>query len=202
VLGYRSNVSLQVRVTDSESITRLLSEWSNGDRAALDRLTPAVYHQLHTLARTYLLRNRGSHTLQPTAVISELYVRLIDQAAVQWNSRAHFFGIAARLMRQILVDHVRSQRAAKRGGNAMPVTLNDAHALSPESRAPDVLDLDRALSRLAEFDGRKSDIVEFRYFGGMTREEIASALGVSVGTVKRDLSLAEAWLRRELTRKS
>lgn len=186
-------------MTGSRSITQLLIDWSEGNPAALDELTPRVYRELHALARTYLSRGRPHQTLQPTELINEVYLRLIDRSqAVQWENRSHFFGIAARLMRLVLVDNARARRAAKRGGEAVPVTLQEAVAFSPQ-RAPDVLDLDEALSRLSQFDDRKSKVVELRYFGGLSREEIAAALGLTVATVKRDLRLGEAWLRRYLT---
>lgn len=185
-------------MSDPRSITQLLIEWRAGDRAALDELTPCVYRELHALARTYLSRGGRSHTLQPTEVIDELYLRLIDPSqSVQWENRAHFFGIAARMMRMILVDYSRARRAAKRGGDAGPVTLKETAVLSP-GRAPDVLEVDEALSRLAELDERKAKVIELHYFGGMTREEIAAELGLTVSTVKRDLRLAVAWLRRSL----
>jgi RNA polymerase sigma factor (TIGR02999 family) len=184
-------------MADPAFITRILNDWSSGNQAALDALTPHVYGELHVLARAYLRRGRPNQTLQPTALINEAYLRLIDQAQpVRFENRAHFFGIAAHLMRQVLVDYSRCHFAAKRGAGATPVTLEMAAGLSPI--APDVLELDEALSRLADFDSRRAAIVEMRYFGAMTREEIAAALDVSVGTVKRDLRLAVAWLRSYL----
>jgi RNA polymerase sigma factor (TIGR02999 family) len=186
-------------VSESASITQLLSAWSAGDRTALDDLTPQVHRELHALARRYLGRDRGNWTLQPTALINEAYLRLIDQSQpVQWEGRSHFFGIAAHLMRNILVDYARSRRAAKRGGDAVHVTLTPTVALSTDSHPPDMLDLDDALNRLAQVDERKARLIELRYFGGMTREEIACASGLTLATVKRDLRLAEAWLRRDL----
>ena len=184
-------------MTDARSITRLLNDWANGESTALEELTPLVYGELHALARTYLSRRRHQ-TLQPTELIDELYLRLIDRSLPpRWESRSHFFGIAARLMRRVLVDHARARRAAKRGGDAHPVTLEETIAWSP-ARAPDVLEVDEVLSRLSEFDERKAKVIELRYFGGMKREEIAAALGLTLSTVKRDLRLAEAWLRRAL----
>jgi RNA polymerase sigma factor (TIGR02999 family) len=186
-------------VTEASSTTRLLLDWGGGNRDALQELTPHVYRELHGLARAYLNRGRHSLTLQPTALINEVYLRLIDQAPpVQWENRSHFFGVAARLMRNILVDYSRARRAAKRGGEAIVVTLEETMVFSSTSQAPDILDVDAALSRLAQFDERKAKVIELRYFGGMTREEVASAAGLTVATVKRDLRLAEAWLRREL----
>ena len=181
------------------TITRLLIDWGNGDDAALDELTPLVYKELHALARMYLSRGHRSGALQPTELIDELYLRLIDQSVrVRWENRSHFFGIAARLMRLVLVDHARARRAAKRGGGSDPMTLEETVALSP-GHAPDVLEVDEAMCRLAEVDERKAKVTELRYFGGMRRDEIAVALGLTLPTVKRDLRLAEAWLRRYLT---
>jgi len=183
----------------SRSITGLLNDWAGGDKSALEELTPLVYGELHALARTYLSRGRRHQTLQPTELIDELYLRLIDRSLPDhWENRSHFFGIAARLMRLVLVDHARERRAAKRGGGADPVTLKETMALSP-ARAPDVLEVDEALSRLGQLDERKAKVIELRYFGGMKREEIAEAMGLTLPTVKRDLRLGEAWLRRFLT---
>ena len=179
-------------------ITELLVDWSRGSDAALAELTPRVYRELHALARGYLGRGRANTTLQPTALINETYLRLIGKP-VQFENRSHFFGIAARVMRLILVDHARAWSAARRGGGCGAVTLDEAIASTP-GQAPDVLDVDLALNRLAEIDERKAKVVELRYFGGMSREEIATALGLTVPTVKRDLRLAEAWLRQHLNR--
>jgi RNA polymerase sigma factor (TIGR02999 family) len=179
-------------------ITQLLTDWSKGNRAALDELTPHVYRELHALARAYLSRERRQQTLQPTALINEVYVRLVDQPPlVEWEGRAHFFGIAARLMRNIVVDYARARQAAKRGGGVTPVTLDDAAALSP-THPPDILDVDEALRRLTQVDERVAHIIELRYFGGMTGEEIACSSGLSLATVKRKLRFGEAWLRRYL----
>jgi RNA polymerase sigma factor (TIGR02999 family) len=186
------------QVTEASSTTRLLLDWGSGNSAALQELTPHVYRELHALARAYLNRGRHSVTLQPTALINEVYLRLIDQSPVRWEDRSHFFGVSARLMRNILVDYTRARRAAKRGGSAIVVTLEETMAFSPTRHPPDILDVDSALSRLASFDERKAKVIELRYFGGMTREEVASAAGLTLATVKRDLRLAEAWLRREL----
>ena len=182
----------------SHSVSQLLIAWGRGEPAALEQLTPRVYSELHKLARAYLRRGRLNRSLQPTALINEAYLRLLDQAQpVQWENRAHFFGIAARLMRLILVDHARALHAAKRGGAGAAVTLDDCMAVSP-GRAPDVLEVDEALDRLAAVDERKAKVIELRYFGGMDREEVAFAMGLTVPTVKRDLRLGEAWLRRFL----
>ena len=180
------------------TITRLLTEWSQGNQAALAELTPRVHRELHAIAKAYLRRGLGHQTLQPTALINEAWLRLLGQSqALQWENRAHFFGIAARLMRIVLVDHARSKGAIKRGGAAETVTLDESMALCP-NRAPDVLEVSEALDQLAKVDERKAKVIEFRYFGGMDREEIAVALGLTVATVKRDLRLGEAWLRRFL----
>jgi RNA polymerase sigma factor (TIGR02999 family) len=180
------------------SVSQLLIAWGRGEPAALEQLTPRVYGELHKLARAYLRRGSSGQSLQPTALINEAFLRLLDQSQpVQWENRAHFFGIAARLMRLILVDHARGHHAIKRGGAAAVVTLDDCMAVSP-GRAPDVLEVHEALDRLAEVDERKAKVIEMRYFGGMDREEVAAALGLTVPTVKRDLRLGEAWLRRFL----
>jgi len=179
-------------------VTQLLVAWSQGNRAALDELTPHVYRELHSLAVSYLRRGRPNQTLQPTALINEACLRLLGQPElVKWHDRAHFFGIAARLMRMVLVDYARSRAAGKRGGVLQPVTLEDAMAFASD-RAPDVLDVNEALDELAKMDERKAKVIELRYFGGMEREEIATALSLTVATVKRDLRLGEAWLRRFL----
>jgi RNA polymerase sigma-70 factor (ECF subfamily) len=183
---------------ESPSVSQLLIAWGRGEPAALEQLTPRVYGELHKLARAYLRRGSSGQSLQPTALINEAYLRLLDQSQpVRWENRAHFFGIAARLMRLILVDHARAHHAIKRGGAAAVVTLDDCMAVSP-GRAPDVLEVHEALDRLAAVDERKAKVIEMRYFGGMDREEVATALGLTVPTVKRDLRLGEAWLRRFL----
>ena len=180
------------------SVSELLIAWGQGEPAALEQLTPRVYGELHRLARAYLRRGSSGRSLQPTALINEAFLRLLDQSPpVQWENRAHFFGIAARLMRMILVDHARANHAVKRGGAAVNVTLEDCVAVSP-TRAPDVLEINEALDGLAAVDERKAKVIEMRYFGGMDREEVAAALGLTISTVKRDLRLGEAWLRRFL----
>ncbi len=183
------------------SITRLLIQWREGNQTALADLTPQVQRELHVIARTYLRRGRANQTLQPTALINEAWLRLLGQSqAPQWENRAHFFGIAARLMRIVLVDHARSRAAAKRGGAVEVVTLEESIALS-SNRAPDVLEVSEALDQLEKVDERKANVIELRYFGGMEREEIATALGLTLATVKRDLRLGEAWLRQFLLSK-
>jgi len=180
------------------SITGLLIEWSDGNQAALAELAPQVHRELHALAKSYLRKGRPNQTLQPTALINEAWLRLIDRSQpLRWESRAHFYGIAARLMRIVLVDCVRSRNTAKRGGALRAVTMAENTALSA-NRAPDVLEVSEALDQLAKVDERKAKVIELRYFGGMDREEIAAVLGMSVATVKRDLRLGEAWLKRFL----
>ena len=191
-------MSESVPMEGGPSVTQLLLEWGRGNRAALDQLTPQVYRELHAIARAYLSRARGDQTLQPTALINEAFIRLIDQSQpIQWENRAHFFGIAARIMRLVLVDYARARQAEKRGAGAVAVTLDEARLFAP-TRAPDVIEIHEALNKLAEVDERKAKVVELRYFGGLSREEVAAALGLTVPTVKRDLRLAEAWLRRYL----
>jgi RNA polymerase sigma-70 factor, ECF subfamily len=174
-------------------VTRLLKDWSSGDSTALDQLIPIVYEELRAVAARYLRRERQDHTLQPTALVNEAYLRLIDQKQVQWQNRAHFIGVAAQMMRRILVDHAKNHNRAKRGGGARKVSLDEAVALS-EERADDLVELDEALTALEAFDERKSRVVEMRYFGGLSVEETAEVLSVSVITVARDWKLAKAWL--------
>lgn len=190
----------ELQLMDADrSISQLLSAWGDGDPAALEELTPKVYQELHKLARAYLRRGQPNPTLRPTELINEAYIRLLDQSQpTPWKSRAHFFGIAARLMRIILVDRARTNHAAKRGGGAGLVTLTDCDAIAAV-RPPDMLEIDQALEQLATVDERKARVIEMRYFGGMDREEVALALGLTVPTVKRDLRLGEAWLRRFLS---
>jgi len=185
--------------TPSNDITRLLLDWRSGKKAALDELTPLVYQELRKLAVSYLRRDRSDHTLQPTALIHEAYIRMVNQDLPDWKSRTHFFGVASNLMRQILVDHARKHHAAKRGAGLKKVTLEEAVIYSNE-KASNLLQLDDALTRLAEFDERKARVIELRYFGGLKVEETAEALGISVATAGRDLRMAEAWLRRELSK--
>ena len=185
-------------IQTSSQVTQWLLQWSGGDQAALDQLMPAVYTELHRVAVSYLRREQAGHTLQPTALVHEAYLRLVDESRVDWHSRAHFFGVAARLMRQILVDHARRRHAAKRGGGAFKVTLEDARA-NYEPPDLDLLALDHALNELAALDPQQSRVVELRFFGGLTLEETAEALGVSSKTVARDWEFARAWLHREMT---
>ena len=181
----------------SQNITHLLKEWSDGDQRALDRLTPLVYEELRQQAARYLRRERAGHSLQATALIHEAFLRLIDVKDVRWQNRAHFFAIAANLMRRILVDHARRRDAEKRGGSQILLTLDDAFAAA-EQPDVDLLAIDEALNRLAIIDAQQARVVELRFFSGLTVEETAAALGVSPKTVKRDWSVARAWLRREI----
>lgn len=181
-----------------QQVTQLLLAWGGGDQAALDELMPLVYEELRRLAHQCMSRERPGHTMQTSALVNEAYLRLIDQKSIHWQDRAHFFGIAARLMRQVLVDYARKRRYAKRGGDARRVPLDEAMIVS-EKRAADVVALDDALKSLAEIDTRQSQIVELRFFGGLSIEETAEVLAVSPGTVMRDWTLAKAWLRRAVT---
>lgn len=184
-------------ISSSKDLTRLLLAWSNGDERALDKLTPLVYDELRRLARRYLRRERSGHSLQATALVHEAFIRLIDQQQTPWESRLHFFGIAAQLMRQILVEHARSRQAAKRGGGALRLSLSQAGAIFPDPDV-DLVALDDALNLLARIDPQKSRLVELRFFSGLTIEETAEALGVSPATVIRQWRLAKAWLYREI----
>ncbi len=181
----------------SGEVTELLIRWSNGDRTALDRLMPLIYDELRRLARHYMRRERPGHTLQTTALVHEAYLKLVDQTKVRWHNRAHFFGIAANLMRQILVQHARRRHAAKRGGARSSVSLEDAVGLSEEP-VVDLVALDQALIRLDALDPQKSRIVELRFFGGLTVDETAEVLGLSPRTVKRQWRVAKAWLYDQL----
>jgi RNA polymerase sigma factor (TIGR02999 family) len=181
----------------SHNITHLLKEWSAGDQRALDRLTPLVYEELRQLATRYMRRERLGHTLQTTALIHEAYLRLIDANDVNWQSRAHFFAIAAKLMRRILVEHARRRDAHKRGGSVIRLPLDETLAVADKTDV-DLLAIDEALDRLAAVDPQQARVVELRFFSGLSVEETAAALGVSPKTVKRDWSVARAWLRREI----
>lgn len=185
-------------VEPSRDVTQLLTAWSNGDRSALEKLLPLVEVELHQLAHRYMSQERRDHTLQTTALVNEAYLRLIDQK-VNWQNRAHFFGIAARIMRRILIDHARQHLGPQRGGGKT-ISLEEVAVLSGE-RAAELVALDEALTTLAQLDERKSQVVELRYFGGLSVEETAAVLGVSVDTVTRDWRRAKAFLRRELSQK-
>lgn len=178
-------------------ITRLLIAWCDGDKTALDKLTPLVERELHRIARHYMHRENPGHTLQTTALVNEAYIRLVNQREVRWQNRAHFFGIAAQIMRRILLNHARNRHRVKRGGGAMQVSLSEAAVVSEEKSA-ELVALDEALERLAEVDERKARVVELRYFGGLSVEESAEVLGVSQVTVMRDWNMAKAWLTREM----
>jgi RNA polymerase sigma-70 factor, ECF subfamily len=183
----------------ASDVTQILLAVQDGDRDAPARLMPVVYDELRRLADHYLRQERPDHTLQGTALVHEAYLKLIDQTQVDWQNRAHFFGVAAQLMRQILVDHARRHRSSKRGGAQQKLTLDEAVDYS-QSRDVDLLALDDALTALAQRDERQSRIVELRFFGGLTIEETAVALDISPATVKVDWSMAKAWLRREISR--
>jgi RNA polymerase sigma factor (TIGR02999 family) len=185
--------------TPTNEVTQLLLAWGQGDRAALDRLMPLVYAELRRLAGHYLAGERQGHTLQATALVNEAYLQLVDSGAREWQNRAHFFGVAAQLMRRILVDHARARNSLKRGGGAQQITFDEGALVSHE-RFAEIVALDDALRALAAFDERKSRIVELRFFGGLSIEETAAALGVSPGTVMRDWTLAKAWLQREMSK--
>ena len=179
-------------------VTNLLLDWSNGDRSAFDQLIPIIYDDLLRLARARLKNEERECQLQPTALVHESYLRLADETRLQWQNRAHFYAIAANTMRRVLIDHARKRKADKRGGG-IRVTLQTGMDFA-EERAPDFLVLDEALTKLAGFDERKSRAIELKFFGGMTTEEIAEVLGISVATVGRELRLGQAWLRREMSR--
>jgi RNA polymerase sigma factor (TIGR02999 family) len=179
------------------SVTQMLAAWAEGDRAALEELTPLVYEELRRLARQRMRHERPGHTLQTTALANEAYLRLVGQTQVRWQNRAHFFAIAAQQMRRILVDYARRRRYQKRGGGALQVTLAEAEGLT-DVRTPDLVALDEALRSLAEVDLRRAQVVELKFFGGLTNEETAEVLKVSTGTVERDWTIAKAWLHKTL----
>ncbi|HEY2796419.1 MAG TPA: sigma-70 family RNA polymerase sigma factor [Thermoanaerobaculia bacterium] len=179
----------------ARQVTALLRDWSGGDRAALERLMPLVYQELRRLAASYLRVERPDHTLQPTALVHEAYLRMVDQRGVNWQNRAHFFGIAAQMMRRILVDHARRRQAAKRDAAALRLQTTGEEAAG---RDPELLALDQALCGLESLDARQARIVELRFFGGLTVEETAEVAGISPATVKREWRTARAWLAREI----
>jgi RNA polymerase sigma-70 factor, ECF subfamily len=180
-------------------VTQILRAWAKGDHSALERLTPVVYQELHKAARIYMSREATGHTLQPTALINEVYVRLVDLPEIDWQSRAHFFAVCARMMRRILTDHARSRRVLKRGGEAQRVTLDEV-MLAGAGPSPDLLALDEAMNKLGDMDPRKSQVVELRFFGGLSVQETAEVLQVSSDTVTRDWNFARTWLLREMRR--
>jgi RNA polymerase sigma factor (TIGR02999 family) len=183
-------------MTNPSKITQLLLDWRAGENKALNELLPMVQDNLRQLANKYMRSENAGHTLQATALVNEAYLRLID-VDITWQNRAHFMAIAANTMRRILVDHARSKKRVKRGGDAMKITLHDTRI--GNNNEPDILDLEDVLTKLADFDERKSKIIELSFFGGLTYDEIAEVLGVSAATVDRELRFAKAWLQRELT---
>ncbi len=185
--------------SSAHEITRLLQAWSEGDKSALERLVPLVYEELHRLAHHFMARERPGHTLQTGALLNEAYLRLIDSAQPSWQNRAHFFAVSAQAMRRILVDWARSRQALKRGGEARPLELEEALVVG-DARAADFVALDDALKALAALDPRKKEVVELRFFGGLSVEETAEVLKVSPETVMRDWKFAKGWLRRELSK--
>ena len=191
------NPDHRTRGLSSVDVTTLLGELAQGKQEAADQLIPLVYDELRRLADRYMRRERESHTLQTTALVHEAYLKLVEQRAVNWQSRAHFFGIAAQIMRRVLIDHARGRLRDKRGGGQPLVALDEALVFSPEQSSA-LVALDGALERLAALDARQAKIVELRFFGGLTVEEAAEVLGISPKTVKRDWSVAKAWLHGEL----
>lgn len=184
--------------SNEHELTRLLNEWGNGDQQALDQLMTHVYGELRRQASRYLRRERQDHTLQTTALIHEAYLKLIDQTQVRWQSRAHFYAIAAQAMRRILVDHARTRKRDKRGGDGVKLQLDEAINIAEGRSDIDLVALDEALDRLAALDKRQARVVELRYFSGMTEADTAEILGISPATVRRDWSMAKAWLYRQL----
>jgi RNA polymerase sigma factor (TIGR02999 family) len=183
----------------THQVTQLLIDWSNGDQSALDKLMPLIDEELRRLAHRYMSRERAGHTLQTTALVNEAFLRLVNRKNLQWQNRAHFFGLAAQVMRTILVDHARSHASAKRGGGTRNLELDEAMVVS-QQKASEVIALDEALKQLALIDPRQSRIVELRFFGGLTVEESAEVLNVSPVTIKREWSTAKAWLYHELAK--
>ncbi len=183
----------------AHEVTRLLQAWSEGDQSALDRLIPLVYQELHRLAHHYMVRERSGHTLQTTALLNEAYVRMVDSAKPSWQSRTHFYAVSAQVMRRILVDWARSRQALKRGGLEQPIEL-DEDLVVADAPGADLVSLDDALKALAAIDPRKSEVVELRFFGGLSVEETAEVLKVSPETVMRDWKFTKSWLRRELSK--
>lgn len=181
-----------------QEITQLLLAWGDGDESALDKLTPIVYRELHQMARRYMSREREEHTLQTTALVNELYLRLVSADQMRWQNRAHFFAVSAQLMRHILVDFARSRKNQKRGGDFVKISLEDTCMMASD-RDPSLIGLDEALTLLAAIDRRKAQVVELRFFGGLSIEETAEVLKVSADTVMRDWRLAKLWLLREIT---
>lgn len=188
-------------MSDSPDVTQLLVAWSRGDRAALESLTPLVHHELHRIAARYMAGERAGHVLQATALVNEAYIRLVEWHNVDWQNRAHFFGLAAKIMRRILVDFARTRRRAKRGGTDVRVSLSEALDVPSRTPSADLVALEDALTELETLFPRHARVVELRFFGGLSLDETAHVLQVSVGTVRRDWSIAQAWLFRQLNRK-
>ena len=189
----------EVPRASGEEVTGMLQAWSDGDQAALERLMPLVYAELHRLAKRYMAGEHAGHTLQTSALVNEAYLRLVDSPGVHWQNRTHFFAVSSQIMRRILVDFARTRRSLKRGRDPVQVSLDEGVAISAD-RCADLLALDEALERLAVLNARQSQLVELRYFGGMTEQEASEVLKVSSRTVRHDWSLARAWLYRELSR--
>jgi RNA polymerase sigma factor (TIGR02999 family) len=185
---------------NSHNVTQMLKEWSEGDAKVLDNLMPLVYEELRRQASRFLRKERANHTLQTTALIHEAYLKLIDQKSVEWQNRSHFFAIASVAMRRILVDYARERHREKRGGSAENLPLDEALQISSDEKSVDLIALDEALNRLAEFDKRQAKVVELRYFSGLSIDETAEILGVSNATVRLDWNLAKAWLKQEITK--
>ncbi|PYL03927.1 MAG: RNA polymerase subunit sigma-70 [Verrucomicrobia bacterium] len=194
----RRQISVGTSPADAREVTQLLADWSHGDQPALQKLTPLVYEELRRLAHHYMERQRPDHTLQTTALVHEAYLRLVDQSRPSFKDRSHFLAVAAKAMRQILVDHARTARRQKRGAGASKVELDEAALISPEQSGA-ILNLNDALERLASLDSRAAQGVELRYFGGLNQDEIAEVLKVSTVTVRRDWVFSKAWLYRELS---
>jgi len=188
------------REREASEITQMLREWSGGKQEALDNLLPLVYDELHRQAANFLRKERLGHTLQTTALINEAYLKLIDRQDVNWESRTHFFAVAAQAMRRILVDYARAKHREKRGGDNVKLSLEDATLVAAKEKGVDLIALDEALNKLAKFDAQQARVVELRYFSGLSLEETAEALHVSRATVARDWEAARAWLHRELTK--
>jgi RNA polymerase sigma factor (TIGR02999 family) len=195
--GSRRRISIGTSPADAQEVTQLLADWSHGDEAALQKLTPLVYEELRRLAHHYMERQRPDHTLQTTALVHEAYLRLVDQSRPSFTNRSHFLAVAVKAMRQILVDHARTARRQRRGAGASKVELDEAALISPEQSGA-ILNLNDALERLASLDSRAAHGVELRYFGGLNQDEIAEVLKVSTVTVRRDWVFSKAWLYREL----
>jgi RNA polymerase sigma-70 factor, ECF subfamily len=197
-MGIEKNFGTAMDTAGSVEITRLLKAWNSGDRAALERLLPAVYQELRRRARAYMRHQPSDHTLQPTALVHEAVLQLVDTTAIDWQDRAHFFAVCAQVMRRILVDSARARGAAKRGGGKPKVNMDDVPGIHTE-RDREIVAIDEALEVLAAMDPRKARVIELRFFGGLSVEETAAALDVSPQTVMRDWKLARAWLTREIT---